>query len=578
MEERPVWWGRGGAACLVTCSVIGLGFLWPFYQRAFFRVTLFYRLGDEALLSYGCFLVFFLAGSLLVSSSRRSRWAEGLLRRHRAAPLVFGALSFAATSYLSGLVSVGVSEEWAVGLGLLASAVYAVSLLGVSCCWLEIVMRIVYQSSLFASVIVVVSSGLMGCLLSPTLVASALSTGFVPVAGIAVSSLFAWLATRGMASQDDDAPSSSADSLETAPYVRTWLLPLLAYFVFAAIHALSFAGNAALEVHVADGELATPEGSFESYVVYFLFSALLLIASANALRSDEGAGDKAKFWVALMGVSLGLLLGLLLSDAFQQRLPGDAVGTGAFTRCLTVLLAVTVLFLTYQSRLSPLRTFGLFFLSVYALEKVLTYLVFPAALSFFDLEAGSGEVLVNGVLLVASGATMLLFVVRLCRGNALSLLFSTGDGIPWQSPELSEASAREIACEVIARGYGLTRRELDILRCLAAGHSAKRIGDMLCISERTVQTHSQNIYRKLGVHNRQMVIDLVQESERKASWERLLPGAVPMNRAILGVLCAQNWSDAPGGVRYRSASPLTSPLFRMLLRARCCISARRWYC
>jgi len=49
-------------------------------------------------------------------------------------------------------------------------------------------------------------------------------------------------------------------------------------------------------------------------------------------------------------------------------------------------------------------------------------------------------------------------------------------------------------------------RELDILRLVAKGMSNKVIAEELFISERTVQTHLVNIFRKLGVSSRTQAV------------------------------------------------------------------------
>jgi predicted ATPase/DNA-binding CsgD family transcriptional regulator len=49
---------------------------------------------------------------------------------------------------------------------------------------------------------------------------------------------------------------------------------------------------------------------------------------------------------------------------------------------------------------------------------------------------------------------------------------------------------------------GLSDREAEVLRLLAAGWPNERIANALFLSPRTVQTHLTNIYRKLGVSNR----------------------------------------------------------------------------
>ncbi|MFW6313337.1 MAG: LuxR C-terminal-related transcriptional regulator [Spirochaetota bacterium] len=50
--------------------------------------------------------------------------------------------------------------------------------------------------------------------------------------------------------------------------------------------------------------------------------------------------------------------------------------------------------------------------------------------------------------------------------------------------------------------YQITRREAEILRVLILGRTAGQIGETLFISQRTVEAHLRNIYRKCGVGNR----------------------------------------------------------------------------
>ena len=52
------------------------------------------------------------------------------------------------------------------------------------------------------------------------------------------------------------------------------------------------------------------------------------------------------------------------------------------------------------------------------------------------------------------------------------------------------------------RAHGLSERELEVLRLLAAGRSNREIGDDLFISPATAARHVANIYAKLGVESR----------------------------------------------------------------------------
>lgn len=51
-------------------------------------------------------------------------------------------------------------------------------------------------------------------------------------------------------------------------------------------------------------------------------------------------------------------------------------------------------------------------------------------------------------------------------------------------------------------GHGLTSREMEVLRHVAAGETNREIGSRLFISERTVERHLSNIYRKLRISSR----------------------------------------------------------------------------
>ena len=61
-----------------------------------------------------------------------------------------------------------------------------------------------------------------------------------------------------------------------------------------------------------------------------------------------------------------------------------------------------------------------------------------------------------------------------------------------------EPSAATVALDRL----GLTRRELEVLPLVAAGHTNKRIAELLFISENTAGVHVSNILGKLGVATR----------------------------------------------------------------------------
>jgi DNA-binding CsgD family transcriptional regulator len=49
---------------------------------------------------------------------------------------------------------------------------------------------------------------------------------------------------------------------------------------------------------------------------------------------------------------------------------------------------------------------------------------------------------------------------------------------------------------------GLTDRQMEVLRLIAAGRTSRELADALVLSERTIERHIADIYRKIGARNR----------------------------------------------------------------------------
>lgn len=58
--------------------------------------------------------------------------------------------------------------------------------------------------------------------------------------------------------------------------------------------------------------------------------------------------------------------------------------------------------------------------------------------------------------------------------------------------------------------FSLSPRETDIALLVARGYTVNRIAEVLCLANGTVQSHMKSVYRKLGVHSKQEVIDLAR--------------------------------------------------------------------
>ena len=68
--------------------------------------------------------------------------------------------------------------------------------------------------------------------------------------------------------------------------------------------------------------------------------------------------------------------------------------------------------------------------------------------------------------------------------------------------------------EKVASDYGLTQRERDTASLIAQGYSFKRVAEELCVVPGTVQGYSKSIYRKMGVHKKDELIEIVDLAKR----------------------------------------------------------------
>ena len=100
-----------------------------------------------------------------------------------------------------------------------------------------------------------------------------------------------------------------------------------------------------------------------------------------------------------------------------------------------------------------------------------------------------------------------LELVRACRAAVQGAAFVCPSAV---SDSVRERVKRVAAGELSARGP-LTDREIEVLKLIAEGCSAREIGDALFISEKTVDRHRANVFAKLELRDR---VDLARYAIR----------------------------------------------------------------
>ena len=76
--------------------------------------------------------------------------------------------------------------------------------------------------------------------------------------------------------------------------------------------------------------------------------------------------------------------------------------------------------------------------------------------------------------------------------------------------EQAEHGRWKTRCAEVAERAKLSARETEVFMLLAKGRGTERIRSKLGISNHTVKTHTYNVYKKLGVKNREELLDLVE--------------------------------------------------------------------
>ena len=100
------------------------------------------------------------------------------------------------------------------------------------------------------------------------------------------------------------------------------------------------------------------------------------------------------------------------------------------------------------------------------------------------------------------------FVVKHAAGAELvDAIRAAAGGETYVNPVLGA----RLAAEPEGPPGGLTPREIDVLRLVAAGHTNPEIADKLVISIRTVETHRAAIHRKLNTASRAEVVAFARD-------------------------------------------------------------------
>ena len=332
-------------------------------------------------------------------------------------------------------------------------------------------------------------------------------------------------------------------------FVRAASSPLSAFCLAALVRldfarqddpacAPSLAARAARETHAVPWLVATGVGfllvgligyaphlgeeastSYSEGVLSFGFALLCLVPLAALCARPRVLGGNGRrvalacvlvATLAVMACFFGLALVILTGSSLQFEI------ARFMRRVSRIAFYLLLLVCTCQLSLPVARTFAWAFLVPAFVPKLVLSLS-----DFLGLDAlGSVEGMWLGAGMTGAG-----FLFTACIVIALFLSIDgglTGTLIPGIFGEENAGGGgdaddrvrkvsgdRGQACAGIARVYGLSEREREVMLLLSCGHSLQKVCEELSVSRGTVNTHSRFLYAKLGVHSKQEVIDLV---------------------------------------------------------------------
>lgn len=283
-------------------------------------------------------------------------------------------------------------------------------------------------------------------------------------------------------------PSGSVASSNRAIAIRVVALPLvvgLAYGLMQRLTGDAYTSGAA-EVNVA------------TIVSFFLSAVFIALA---ALFFDSRKLIKLVCFVAIPIIGIAFVMLPLFSDAGEAAQAICIIGFNSF------YFMVWALWAGDQGGLALPKRFilGLFVLvGAESLGSVIGMQVMTAV-----RDSGSTLAVVS-----------LVVVYLLLMAGIFSFDRSGGAREPQaERPQASPAEYEGLASptgtdaavlEGWAKRFGLSARETEVFMLLAKGRNRVYISKELFISDNTTRTHMKNVYRKLGVHSQQELIDLLE--------------------------------------------------------------------
>lgn len=215
---------------------------------------------------------------------------------------------------------------------------------------------------------------------------------------------------------------------------------------------------------------------------------------------------KTRRWSVLWPLfSLIIISGLICYSSLVTTQPVFAsVFLSATQDCLMLFCWTASAVIIYEYRLPKAFSFTAMMVVFVRPPLVISSLLLMVFPSLADTQASQLAVIVTAV------AAFILVILTIIVAGADAVVKSRRSEAEFARDDSYDGVARKV--EALAKRYGLTQRELDVALCLAKGYTLAQTAEALFISLDTVRSHSKKLYAKLGIHKKQQLIELIENS------------------------------------------------------------------
>lgn len=230
-------------------------------------------------------------------------------------------------------------------------------------------------------------------------------------------------------------------------------------------------------------------------------TALMLLVASSLLPTHLHTIYRIGLMVMIAGF---MIMPFSLLSPSLQPMALSVIPTIGYT-CFDIMSWVVLCEISYCSRLAPEICVGF--------GRGLIH----AGVGLGALVGGlSSAAMFNSLLSVIATTSvgyLLVIAVVLVIGDSHGLWSLLKYGSAYQTVAGSDSAGSDHRMALFCLHYSLSDREREVIALFSGGRSTKVIAEQLFISENTVKSHLRHAYSKIGVHNRQELIDALESMD-----------------------------------------------------------------